>query len=353
MTSMFAASRYISPIVNIRRERTLPIPGKILVRRGQRVNAMDPIAEGILNPKHIMLNIARGLGTSVGEVDQHLQCGEGVQLLKGDIIAGPVGRSRRVVRAPENGRVIQIAAGKILYEIETIPFQLLAGLSGNVVEIISNRGAVVETTGALIQGAWGNDLIGSGNLVVRADTPDEVLSADTLDTSLRGKIIAVGICEDEEVLKTAESLPLRGLIFASMRPDLIPTAVEIKVPVILMEGYENCPMNAAAFELLTRNNGHTVCVNAQGWDRYKGIRPEIVIPKLHLEGKDSSDVIMSFCPDQTVRVTRAPNAGQIGRLVNLVGYTVMPSGIRTQAAEVQLENDLVDVIPLANLEILE
>ena len=45
MTSMFAASRYISPIVNIRRERTLPIPGKILVRRGQRVNAMDPIAE--------------------------------------------------------------------------------------------------------------------------------------------------------------------------------------------------------------------------------------------------------------------------------------------------------------------
>jgi hypothetical protein len=31
----------------------------------------------------------------------------------------------------------------------------------------------------------------------------------------------------------------------------------------------------------------------------------------------------------------------------------MPSGIRTQAAEVLLKNDLVDVIPLANLEILE
>jgi hypothetical protein len=249
--------------------------------------------------------------------------------------------------------VIQIATGKILLEIETIPFQLKAGLTGNVVEIISNRGAVVETTGALIQGVWGNDLIGSGNLVVRADAPDEVLSADKLDTSLRGTILAVGTCEDEEVLKTAESLPLRGLIFASMRPDLIPTAVEIKVPVILLEGYENCPMNAAAFELLTRNNGHIVCVNAQGWDRYKGTRPEIVIPKLHLEGKASTDVILSFCPDQTVRVTRAPNAGQIGRLVNLIGYAVMPSGIRTQAAEVLMENDLVNVVPLANLEILE
>jgi hypothetical protein len=138
-----------------------------------------------------------------------------------------------------------------------------------------------------------------------------------------------------------------------MRPDLIPTAVEIKVPVILMEGYKNCPMNAAAFELLTRNNGQTVCVNAQAWDRYKGTRPEIVIPKLHLEGKASTEVIKSFCPDQTVRVTRAPNAGQIGRLVNLIGYAVMPSGIRTQAAEVLLENDLVDVVPLANLEVLE
>jgi hypothetical protein len=249
--------------------------------------------------------------------------------------------------------VIQFVTGKILYEIETIPFQLKAGLTGNVVEIISNYGAVVETTGALIQGVWGNDLIGSGNLVVRADTSDEVLSANKLDTSLRGKIIAIGTCEDEEVLKIAESLPLRGLIFASMRPDLIPTAVEIKVPVILMEGYKNCPMNAAAFELLTRNNGQTVCVNAQAWDRYKGTRPEIVIPKLHLEGKASTEVIKSFCPDQTVRVTHAPNAGQIGRLVNLIGYAVMPSGIRTQAAEVQLENDLVDVIPLANLEILE
>ncbi|GAH08702.1 unnamed protein product, partial [marine sediment metagenome] len=151
-----------------------------------------------------------------------------------------------------------------------IPFQLKAGLSGNVVEIISNRGAVVETTGALIQGVWGNDLIGSGNLVVRTDTPDEVLSANKLDTSLRGTIVAVGTCEDEEVLKIAESLPLRGLIFASMRPDLIPTAVEIKVPVILMEGYGNCPMNVDAFELLTRNNGHTVSVNAQAWDRYRG-----------------------------------------------------------------------------------
>jgi len=353
MTSMFAASRYISPIVKIRRERTLPIPGKILVRRGQSVNAMDPIAEGILNPKHLVLNIARGLGVSVGEVSQHLQCGEGVQLLKGDIVAGPVGRSRRVVRAPENGRVIQIATGKILYEIETNPFQLKAGLTGNVVEIISNLGAVVETTGALIQGVWGNDLIGSGNLVVRADTSDEVLSANKLDTSLRGTILAVGTCEDVEVLKTAESLPLRGLIFASIKPDLIPAAVEIKVPVILIEGYKNCPMNAAAFELLTRNNGHTVCVNAQAWDRYKGIRPEIVIPKLHLEGKASSDVLMSFCSNQTVRVTRTPYAGQIGRLVNLIGHTVMPSGIRTQAAEVLLANDLVDVIPLANLEILE
>ncbi|MFC2053343.1 hypothetical protein ACFLV7_03470 [Chloroflexota bacterium] len=350
---MFATSRYISPIVNIRRERTLQIPGKILVRRGQSVNAMDPIVEGILNPKHLVLNIARGIGVSVGEVDQHLQCGVGVHFLKGDIIAGPVGRSRRVVRAPESGWVIQIATGKILYEIETMPFQILAGLSGNVVEIISNRGAVVETTGALIQGVWGNELIGSGNLVVRANTPDEVLSANKLDISLRGTIVAVGTCEDEEVLKTAESLPLRGLIFASLRPDLIPTAVEIKVPVILMEGFDNCPMNVAAFELLIRNNGHTVCVNAQAWDRYKGTRPEIIIPKLHLEGKASTDVIMSFCPDQAVRVTRAPNAGQIGRLVNLIGYTVMPSGIRTQAAEVLMENDLVNVIPLANLEILE
>jgi hypothetical protein len=54
-----------------------------------------------------------------------------------------------------------------------------------------------------------------------------------------------------------------------------------------------------------------------------------------------------------VLVTRAPYAGQIGTLSNiLLGLSVLPSGIKAQAAEIRLENGDNVVVPLTNLEVL-
>lgn len=350
---MLAPVTHILPLTTIRRERLLPVPGKVLVRKGQKVGATDTIAEANLSPEHIMLDLGRGLGVPVSKVEKYVQIKVGFPIAEGDIIAGPVGFARRVVRAPHNGRVIQIEGGKALFEIQGQPFELKAALPGNVIDLIPDRGAAIETTGALVQCVWGNGGIEYGLMYVVATAPDQVLTSDRLDVSLRGSIILAGHCEKAEALKTAEEMPLRGVILSSMSPVLLPVAAKLHIPVLVIEGFGQRPMNSTAFKLLTTNERREVALNGEPWDRYAGNRPELVIPLPATSELSPPRDAIFFAAGQPVRVLRAPYAGKIGTLVDLPGQVVFPSGVRALAGEVHLENGESAVLPLANLEVLE
>jgi hypothetical protein len=349
---MLAPITHILPFTIIRRERVLPSRGKVLVRAGQRVNSLDVIAEANLRPEYLLLNVARGLGLSPERADQMIQCQAGDHLADGDMIAGPVGIARRVVRTPSDGQVVLVGSGQVLIEVASKPFQLKAGVPGEVVELIVDRGATVETSGALVQGVWGNGHIDFGVMVVLAKSPDQLLTTDQLDVSLRSSIILAARCEDAEVLKNAEELPLRGLILASMSASLAPIAARMQIPVILLEGFGHSPMNTAAFKLLTTNERREVALNAEPWEPYIGTRPEIIIPMPGSERLSLPLETGTFSPDQQVRMLRAPHAGEIGVVLGLRGSVVFPSGLRAQAADIRLESGQIVVIPLANLDVL-
>ena len=68
---LLAPVTHILPITMIRRERTMPVPGKVLVRAGQEVGPTDVIVESNLRPEHILLDVARGLGVSGERSDQY------------------------------------------------------------------------------------------------------------------------------------------------------------------------------------------------------------------------------------------------------------------------------------------
>lgn len=349
---MLAPVTHILPFTIIQRERMLPVPGNVLVRAGQTVSATDVIAETNLNPEHLLMDVARGLGIPADRADQFIQCDTGDQLAEGDIIAGPVGLMRRVIRSPIDGQVILSGGGQVLIEEAGEPFQLRAGIPGEVVELVGSRGAVIEVTGALIQGVWGNGHIDFGVMVVLAKEPDQVLTPDQLDVSLRGSIALAAQCQDPEVLRSADDLPLRGLILASMPASLMPVAAEIRAPVILLEGFGQRPMNSAAFKLLSTNERREVALKAENWDRYTGSRPEIIIPlpeSGHVSSPQETEV---FALDRRVRVLRSPHTGEIGLITDLIGKVVFQGGLRAQAAEVHLENGESAIVPLANLEVL-
>jgi hypothetical protein len=118
--------------------------------------------ETVIAPEHIILDVARGLNVSSREADDLMQRSVGEILNHGDLIAGPVGLTRRVVRAPKAGKIVMGGEGKILIEVDSSPFELLAGLPGTVTALIPDHGAVIETTGAIVQGSWGNDKMAFG-----------------------------------------------------------------------------------------------------------------------------------------------------------------------------------------------
>jgi hypothetical protein len=351
---MLAAVTHILPLTTIRRERMLPVPGRVVVRKGQKVVSTDVIAEAKLNPEHLLLDISRGLGLPEEEADRHLHCKAGMQVNEGDVLAGPVGFTKRVVRAPRNGKVIVVGSGQVMLQLDSPPDELRAGIPGTVTALVDERGAVIETTGALIQGVWGNGRVDYGLMYVLLQSPDETLTPDRLDVSMRGSVVLGGHCDDVEVLRAAAGLPVRGLILASMDAALLPYALRARFPVILLEGFGKIPLNAAAYRLLTTNERRDVALNAEPWDRYRGIRPEVIIPLPAAGELPLPQDGGTYEAGQQVRVVQSAHHGAIGKIEALPpGPILLQNGIKARCAEIQLESGDKVVIPLTNLEVLK
>ena len=212
---------------------------------------------------------------------------------------------------------------------------------------------MIRTAGALIQGTWGNGRIDNGLMVSLIDKPDAVLTADRLDVSLRGSVILGGHVRDLEVLRAAADLPVRGLILSSMVSLLLQTAVQMRYPILVVDGFGAMPMNTAAYDLLTTNNKREVTVNAEHFDRYNGNRPEVIIPLPVSAEPEEPNPYEIFAVGQRVRMRRAPHAGMLGILAAIpAGLSTLPSGLRAPAGEVKLENGTSALVPLVNLEVV-
>lgn len=350
---MRAPITHVLPVAAIRRERLMSAEGRIIARRGQQVNPIDIVAEAVFRPEHLLLDIGLGLGLSAKEADQYIQRRAGDEVGEGDVLAGPVGIGRRVVRAPKPGTVVVAGEGQVLMELEGEFSELTAGYSGEVSEIVGARGVIIETTGSLIQGVWGNGKINYGLLNILAHAPDELLSPDRMDISLRAAVVMAGYCEDEKVLRSAEELPIRGMILASMDSALVPVALSVNYPIILIEGFGKLPMNQEAYLILSSSGRREVSLNAEPWDRIGNTRPEVVISAEEGTYPEVPSDLVNFSVGQTVRVVTPPYKSILGKLTSLPqGIVRLPSGLLAAAAEVSLLNGDTVQVPLANLEII-
>jgi hypothetical protein len=350
---MQAPIHHVVGLTSIVRERLLPISGTVLVRLNQKVNPNDVIAEANWAREHILLDVARTLGVSSNAADRLVKCKIGDRLAANAEIAVGKGLFPRSVSTPREGRVVVVGGGQVLMEVGESKLELRAGMSGTVIEVIPNRGAVIQTSGALVQGVWGNGRIDSGLLVNLAEKPDDVLIAGRLDVSMRGFVILAGMVKDVDALKAAADLPVRGLILSSIYPSLIPQAREMRYPILVTDGFGPLPMNSVAYKLLSTSIKLDVTVNAEAYDRYSGTRPEVIIPRPVSTDLPVLHEVETFAVGLQVRMRRPPALGMIGSIVAMKsGLTTLLSGLRAPAAEVKLENGDTVVAPLVNLEVV-
>ncbi|GAB1469609.1 hypothetical protein MASR2M66_04860 [Chloroflexota bacterium] len=350
---MLAPVHHVIGLTTIIRERRLPISGNVVVRVQQKVAAGDMVAETRWAREHALLDVARTLKISTAAADRLIKCQIDDVLKAGTEIAKGKGLFARTVTAPRDGRVVAVGGGQVLMEVGEAKMELRAGLPGIVMEVIPNRGVIIQSSGGLVQGMWGNGRIESGLLVNLTEGPDTVLAPERVDVSLRGSIILGGIIKSVEILHALAELPARGLIASSMLPSLLPKAREMRYPIMLTEGFGTLPMNSAAYKLLSTNAKREITLNAEAFDRYTGARPEIFIPLPISSDPPPPNEMQILAPGVQVRMRRPPSMSMLGTIVSIKpGLTTLPSGLRAPAAEVKLENDETVIVPLVNMEIV-
>jgi hypothetical protein len=319
----------------------------------QKVNPLDVVAEAKFGAEHLLIDVARTLGLRPEAAQSLIQIKAGDTISQGDLIARRPGLGLQTVHTPVNGRVILCGAGRVLLEVGDTSFDLRAGMPGVVTRLISERGVEIKFNGAVVQGVWGNGQMNVGLMLPVLAAPEDPLTAKHMDVSLRGSIILAGICNDPAALQAASELPVRGIILGSMSPALIPLALQAQYPIIIVDGFIQRQMNGTAYKLLTTNAKRETTLNAELFDRQTGLRPEIFIPLPVTVEPPAPREVETFAPDQTVRLTREPNAGTVGKLISLrPGLTTLPNGIRAAVADVRLDSGEQVLIPLANLEVL-
>jgi len=349
---MTASVLHILPMTIIQRERLLPITGRVVARKGQRVAPGEVVAEADLNIEHMVIDVARGMKTPPDKTDRLIQRRVNEEVGEGDILAEQTsGFSHKVMRAPHAGVIVAIRNGQVILAVGGRPFELKAGMPGDVLEFVEGQGVMIQTTGALIQGVWGNGRVETGLMNVQAKGPDDILTPDRLDISMRGSVVMGGYCDNPETFTSAGEIPLKGLILASMPSSMIPLAYKMRYPIILTEGFGRLAMNGAAFKLLSTNNRRETAINAE---TSSGQPPEIIIPLPLPENVPPLNDVNVYKNGQKVRMARAPYLGAVGTLTMLrPGLTTLESGLKAPAADVQLENGQKVIAPLVNLEILE
>ena len=350
---MTSKIKHYHELTSIRRERVLPVAGDVLVRRMQKVDPTDVIVVAPMAPEFVLIDVAQGLKVSPARADELLLRQSGEELVKGDVIAGPVGMFKRVIRAPQSGLVKIAGEGKVLYELESPDFELQAGMEGTVTNIIPERGAIIETRGALVQGIWGNGKITYG--IIQSVSSDllQELVPEQLNIGYRGAIITAGFCRNPNVLEAAGNIPIKGMILGSMSSALIPLAKAADYPILVIDGFGKKPMNRAAERILTANKDKNIALNAQAYDPFQGNFPEVIISHSTMSDLDQPPKTGSLREGKRVIILNGLLASRIGRIEEIYPQNrTLPSGIATEVAAVSLSGDKIVDVPLSNLELI-
>ena len=344
----------VVPYGRVRLERLLPFPGEVLVEPGQRVEPMDVVGRAHIPSRIRILHVAQRLSIAEEALQKYLLKGPGERVEEGEVIA-VVGRwpFRRLYRAPAEGRIVNEAHGRLLLEISPSTYELRAYLKGVVTQVISSRGLAIETSGAIMEGAWAIGGDGFGVLKMLGEAPEGRLVPEAIDMGYHGAIVVVESWATKEGLGKAEEIGVRGVILGSLPSSLVGFLSSLSFPVMIMEGFGEVPMSRPLFSLLQQHAGREACMASGIPYGLRLLRPQVIIP--FLRGEEAPRGEGPALKEGTlVRLVREPYLGKVGYVASLpLQKRRVEWGVEVEGVEVDLEEGKRVFVPLANLELLE
>ena len=360
----------VKKVIAIRKTRILPISGEVLVKEKENVNFETIVAKAAIpgNPKIIkayqILNIAPEnlLPFMLKKVGDKVE--------EDEIIAKYTpfwGLIKKFVKSPTNGviELISDITGQVIVREPPIQVSINAYIPGTVVDVLPERGVIIESYGALIQCIFGIGGERNGRLSIIADNPDDVLSADKIIPEYKDKIIVGGSLVTLDALRKAEKMGIKGIIVGGIRGVDITEFLgyelgvaitgheEIGLTLVITEGFGKMAMSSRVFDLLKEFEGYLVAINGATQIRAGVIRPEIFIPHDKHVGDIDEELVRGMMSGTKVRIIREPYFGKIGTVKSLpVHLQEIDTMSKVRIAEVTIDEKDV-IVPRANVEIIE
>ena len=357
-----------------RRRRVLPIPGDVLVQVGQQIAARDVVARTLMPGDAIPVNVGKKLGITAAELaramlkraGEHVQSGEPLARTK-----GLFGFFPSELPSPVEGVIESISkvTGQVLFRGAPIAVQVLAYLTGTVVEVVTNEGIVVESKAALVQGIFGVGGEAYGTIRVVAKRPDEDLTEAQITPNLRGYVVIggrriTGAAVRKAVQVGAAAIIAGGIDDHDLREILgydlgvaVTGTEKIGTTIIITEGFGDIAMANRTFELLKSHDGHEASVNGSTQIRAGVMRPEIVIPLLtspSSNGHDTGRPAGALDLGAPVRIIREPYFGDLGTVTELPHEPMLlASESLARVVKILLASGTQVIVPRANVELIE
>jgi len=358
----------------VRRRRVLPLPGSVLVNRGDVVRSNQPVARAELPGKVHPLNLANLLGVAPDEMKEYLIKKEGDSVQKDEILAENkplIKWFKTEILSPITGKVesLSTVTGQVLLREPPRVLELVGYVDGTIVEIHPAQGVTVETSCSLVQGIFGIGGETSGELVVAVASPEEALTPTHLRSDMKGKIVVGGSFSSAETMARAKEFGIAGLVVGGIHDkdlrallgyDLgvaITGTEQVGFTLILTEGFGTIPMAQKTFALLSAHAGEKASMSGATQIRAGVIRPEIIIPTKagSVAGADAA------LPERggiqigdPVRIIRDPLFGKIGQVSALPSdLQKIPTESEVRVLEVRFLDGQVAVIPRTNVELIE
>ncbi|MCP4416598.1 MAG: hypothetical protein GY805_08245 [Chloroflexi bacterium] len=353
MMRAFYRSTIIQAQTKIRRERILPKSGEIVVRVGQEVSPIQVVARTTMATDFAILSAAEKLEVAPAALTEHLRVEKGAVVEAGTVLAS---RKRllgkRQVVSPVDGVFFDVVNGRIAIQPTSDWLELRALVAGRIVSYVSDRGVTIETSGSLIQAAWGSGQEGVGELKLISAAPDAVLTPDQLNIDVTGQVLVIGCLTALEQFHRAEDLGIRGLIVGSTTAEICRAGQESPLPLIVTDGIGKHGMLMPIFRLLQQADGRSASLFGD-YDAAAGQRPEIILPQAATLGVGATTVKKGLNLGQIVRILGATQAAPVGTIKYIYErLQSTPIGVKVAGVDVELTDGRILFVPTANLDVI-
>jgi len=361
----------------VKKTRRLPVPGEVLVKKGDTVSHDTVVARTKVPGEPRIINIAYTLGVEPEEIERYMLIKIGEPVSENQPIAlskSFFGLVKKVCCSPFAGTLEHVSSttGQAIVREHPITVEVNAYIPGTVVEELPREGVVIQTPAAFIQGIFGIGGETNGELMMVSKKPEEIIETEHINSDCEGKVIVGGSLITLDALRKAVEIGVRGVVVGGINDRDLMTFLgyelgvaitgheECGLTLIITEGFGKMPMQEKTFRILEKFEGKMACINGATQIRAGVMRPEIIIPRKDIslsrlaKIEEESYFSEGLMPGTLVRLIREPYFGAIAKVVSLpVELQKLETESMARVLEVELEDGRKVIVPRANVEIIE